>query len=82
MRNQERISLLEAIVAVLDCYPNWRLGQLVANIAGWADVDVWDVEDEQLLAAATAHLQHIASCEKLATAQQGAAADQGHPDSA
>lgn len=82
MRNPERISLLEAIAALCDRYPNWRLGQLVANVAGWADVDVWDVEDEQLLAAATAHLQHLASRENLATAEQGAADDRGcHPGS-
>lgn len=41
-------------------YPHWRIGQLVANVAGWADADVWDVEDEQLLNAAEAHLDVIA----------------------
>jgi hypothetical protein len=38
-------------------YPDWRLGQLISNVAGWADKDVWDVEDDQLLAAAEQHLQ-------------------------
>ena len=39
-------------------YPGWRLAQLVANVAGWArqptephDTGVWDVEDQELLAA-------------------------------
>ena len=40
----------------LRCVPEWRMGQLVANLAtaaGNADPNaVWDVEDEQLLAAA------------------------------
>ena len=38
-------------------YPEWRFGQLIANVAGWADQEIWDVEDEQLLAAAQAHLE-------------------------
>ena len=41
-------------------YPHWRTGQLVANAAGWADVEMWDAEDEQLLAAADAHLATLA----------------------
>jgi hypothetical protein len=68
MMTQERTSLLQAVAELCSRYPNWRLGQLIANVAGWADVDVWDVEDEQLLAAAIAHLQHIADREKQASA--------------
>lgn len=60
MMTPERRALLEAIAELCERYPNWRLGQLVANVAGWTDVDVWDVEDEQLLAAARAHAEHIA----------------------
>ncbi|MBY0442130.1 MAG: hypothetical protein K2Q25_08365 [Mycobacteriaceae bacterium] len=37
-------------------HPHWRVGQLVANVAGWADAEVWDVEDRELLAAVRAHL--------------------------
>jgi hypothetical protein len=37
-------------------FPDWRMGQLVANLvtaAGGTDAEaIWDVEDEQLLAAA------------------------------
>ena len=35
------------------------LGQLIANVAGWADQEIWDVEDEQLLQAARLHLQQL-----------------------
>jgi hypothetical protein len=28
---------------------------LVSNVSGWADVDLWDVDDDQLLAAAQLH---------------------------
>jgi hypothetical protein len=42
-------------------YPQWRLGQLVANVTGWCDQEVWDVEDEQLLEAARLHLHQATS---------------------
>ena len=61
MTAQARSELLQAIAELCHRYPNWRFGQLVSNVAGWTDVDVWDVEDEQLLAAAKAHLNHLAN---------------------
>ena len=47
----------ELIVALSDLrtlFPDWRLGQLVANLALAAGKDgaIWDVQDEELLAAA------------------------------
>lgn len=59
MKENHRAELLAAVEALARHYPDWRLGQLVANIAGWTDQDVWDVEDEQPLAAARAHLQRL-----------------------
>ncbi|MCI0460956.1 MAG: hypothetical protein L0Z62_28755 [Gemmataceae bacterium] len=56
---QERQALIDAIIALCERYPHWRLGQLVLNVAGWADDDAWDVEDEQLLAAVVAHLEQL-----------------------
>jgi hypothetical protein len=32
---------------------------LIANVAGWADQEIWDVEDEQLLQAAQVHLERL-----------------------
>ena len=57
MNSEHRADLLEAVAELCRRYPHWRFGQLVANIAGWADQEIWDVEDEQLLAAAQLHLQ-------------------------
>ena len=57
MNTHQNIELLEAIAALSQRYPNWRLGQLVANIAGSADQEVWDIEDGQLLKAARRHLE-------------------------
>lgn len=57
MNNEERADLLAVIGELGRRYPDWRLGQLIANIAGWTDREIWDVEDEQLLEAARSHLQ-------------------------
>jgi hypothetical protein len=48
--------LVEAMGELRDLFPDWRMGQPVANLvtaAGGTDTAaIWDVEDEQLLAAA------------------------------
>ena len=67
MKSERRAELLEVIAELCRRYPHWRLGQLVANVAGWADQEIWDVEDEHLLAAAQLHLQQLAP--PVATAQ-------------
>lgn len=45
---------------VWELYPEWRFGQLVANVAGWAGeeapADIWDVSDQELAKAAREHL--------------------------
>lgn len=56
MTDHERDDLFAALAELARRYPHWRVGQLVANVAGWADAEVWDAEDGQLLAAAHAHL--------------------------
>jgi hypothetical protein len=33
----------------------------VANVDGWADQEIWDIEDEQLLETARLHLQQLPS---------------------
>ncbi len=58
---QDRVSLFEALAELCRRYPNWRFGQLVSNVSGWADVDLWDAEDEQLLAAAQSHLNQLSN---------------------
>jgi hypothetical protein len=48
--------LLDALAELRMIFPDWRMGQLVTNLTTAAGADgegaVWDVEDEQLLAAA------------------------------
>ena len=63
MNSGQRTELLAAIAELCRQYPDWRLGQVIANASGWADQDIWDVEDEQLLAAARSHLQQLDSRE-------------------
>ncbi len=59
MNSHERAELLATIAELCQRYPGWRLGQLVANVAGWADQEIWDIEDQQLLEAARVHLQQL-----------------------
>jgi hypothetical protein len=58
-----REKVLRLLAEMSERYPEWRMGQLVANVAAWArqptephDTGVWDVEDEELLAALERHL--------------------------
>lgn len=48
--------LMEAISELHVLFPEWRIGQLVANVvmaAGGTDTStIWEMEDEKLLAAA------------------------------
>ena len=48
--------LMGALSELRALFPEWRMGQLVANLvtaAGGTDVfAIWDMEDDQLLAAA------------------------------
>jgi hypothetical protein len=60
MNSPRRVDLLGVVAELCEKYPDWRFGQLVANVAGWADQEIWDVEDEQLLDAARLHLEQLA----------------------
>ncbi len=55
MSPPERQELLRLIEEMGESYPEFRLGQLIANLAFWARGDqegaVWNVEDEELIAA-------------------------------
>jgi hypothetical protein len=68
MNEKSRAVLLAAFGELERRYPHWRFGQLVSNVAGWADVDLWDIDDELLLAAATAHLEHLKNRDGTITA--------------
>ena len=59
-----RQRVLHLLAQMSERYPEWRLGQLVANIALWArqptephDTGIWNVEDEEMLATLERHLQ-------------------------
>jgi hypothetical protein len=59
MSGPQRADLFAALAQLCQRYPEWRFGQLVANVAGWADQELWDVEDEQLLEVARLHLKQL-----------------------
>ena len=63
MKNERRDEIIKVIAELCERYTDWRFGQLVANVAGWTDDEIWDVEDERLLQAARSHLEHLAASE-------------------
>lgn len=56
MKPTTRTDLLDVLAKLGEAFPDWRFGQLVANVAtaakGPQAEAVWDSEDEELLAAA------------------------------
>jgi len=58
---ETRAELLEALAELGRAHPNWRLGQALSNLAmaaGRLDAGgVWDLEDDEALAAARRLLQ-------------------------
>jgi hypothetical protein len=51
---QQREVLLVAISELRTLFPDWRIGQLIANLTAAAghEANIWEVEDIELLAAA------------------------------
>src|SRR5213594_270633 len=66
---QTRIDLLAALEEVSRIRPDWRLGQTLANLAmtaGRLDAGgVWDLEDEEALAAIHVLLSQSAQTERV-----------------
>jgi hypothetical protein len=60
--------ILDAIRELHQQHPNWRFGQLVANVSFFAKGPlksaVWDVEDDEFLKAAQEHLAHVQEKER------------------
>jgi hypothetical protein len=56
-----RKSVLRILEELSEACPEYRFGQMVANLAmlarGDAEGAVWDMEDEELIAAARKHLE-------------------------
>ena len=66
---QTRLELLASLFQLSLLRPEWRLGQTMANLvttAGRLDASgVWDLEDEQALAAAKVLLEQAAEPESV-----------------
>jgi hypothetical protein len=72
-----RIEILRLLSEMSQRYPEWRFGQLVANVAMWAkqptapgDTGIWDMEDEEMLAALERHLTRRDSEERAIHAER------------
>jgi hypothetical protein len=58
-----RKEILALLEEMSQRYPEWRFGQLIANVVMWArqptdrqDLGIWDAEDDEILAALKRHL--------------------------
>jgi hypothetical protein len=60
MINKDRQELLNLISNLSERYPEWRLGQLMLNVSQFADTELWDAEDHDLLQAIEKHLVKLA----------------------
>jgi hypothetical protein len=60
MIDAERSEVLRALAELSEACPEYRFGQMIANLAmlarGDAEGAIWDLEDAELLAAARQHL--------------------------
>ncbi len=65
MIGQLRKEILSALSELSESCPEVRLGQLIANLSylakGPTKEAIWDLEDEELLAAARKHLKELRS---------------------
>ena len=77
---QLRLDLLTALSQLSQFRPEWRLGQTLANLAMTAGrlepSGVWDLEDEEALAAARTLIEQYSEIESL-VAESAAAPDCG-----
>ncbi|MBO0697928.1 MAG: hypothetical protein J2P46_06020 [Zavarzinella sp.] len=80
MTNSTGDQLLAAIAELRALFPDWRVGQLVANLTQAAGRDregaIWDVEDDELLAAARRLIDRN-RVHRAPPAEQGATPDRG-----
>jgi hypothetical protein len=60
MTNDIREKLVAVLGELARRCPNLRYGQLVENMAGLMNIDTWDIEDEELLRAASQFLENAA----------------------
>ena len=67
MSDDTRHAVLDVLDQLMQEHPDWRVGQLVANIAFLArqtNSATWDVENEEFVQTSRQHLQRIAERKK------------------
>jgi hypothetical protein len=60
MTSAARQQLITVLAELARRRSNLRYGQLVENLAGLTNIDTWNIEDEELLRAATQFLESAA----------------------
>lgn len=65
MRHPDRIpAVLSELERIWKRHPDWRLGQLVSNLADWAEESVWDIEEDTLIREIQTHLSNLERIER------------------
>jgi hypothetical protein len=80
--NPTRAELLKMLDVFSRLYPDMRLGQLIVNLSNWGTnkLDwVYDVEDEELLAGGSGHLERRGYSFETLAAQAAANTLAPHP---
>ena len=68
MRDPDRIRrVLEVVEKVWEQHPDWRLGQLIENLAAWGEDSVWNIEDDALVNEVQTHLNQLKSTTQMKT---------------
>lgn len=57
----DKKEVIDAIEKMMARYPDWRIGQLISNVATWArgatSESIWDMENREFVAAVRKHLE-------------------------
>ena len=72
MSDDTRRDILDVLEKLMQEHPEWRVGQLVANVAFLArqtNSATWDVENEEFVQTARQHLQRMT--ERRKASEQG-----------
>ena len=61
MNPTTRSELFEVLAELSEMYPDWRIGQMLGNLATFAGKTspeaLWDMEDDEFIAAAKRHME-------------------------
>ena len=62
---ENKEGLMAAFEKIIDAHPDWRIGQMITNVALWArgpEVGgIWDMEDAEFVQTVNQHVDKLTS---------------------